>query len=161
MPGVLKGRLSKSRPFYSTGSFGSLSDCTVSWRGNGNDGPASGQYAPKVFTLSAGPHELIIRGREANTTIGTITIAATVTALGVGLAPDDTGGPRGPAELPQAAVSLSVTGQPDQAYDLLFSQDLQTWSVLGTVRLYATGAWHFTQSGPPSLTNGFYRLQEQ
>ena len=53
-----------------------LTNATVSWRGNGNGDPASSQYIPKVFALSAGTHQLIIVGREANTTLGTITIAA-------------------------------------------------------------------------------------
>src|SRR5882724_490954 len=55
---------------------------TVSWRGNGtvSSTASSGltaQFAPKVFNLSAGVHQLIIRGREANTQLGTITIAPT------------------------------------------------------------------------------------
>jgi uncharacterized protein involved in high-affinity Fe2+ transport len=53
---------------------------TVSWRGNGTVSSTSSsgltaQYAPKVFTLAAGTHQLIIRGREANVQVGTITIA--------------------------------------------------------------------------------------
>jgi hypothetical protein len=34
----------------------------VSWRGTGSD--TSNQFAPKVFTLSAGLHQVIVRGRE-------------------------------------------------------------------------------------------------
>jgi len=45
---------------------------TVSWRGNGT--PTVNQFAPKVFTLSAGTHQLIVRGREGNCALGTITI---------------------------------------------------------------------------------------
>jgi len=53
---------------------------TVSWRGNGtvSSTASSGltaQFAPKVFNLSAGVLRLIIRGRESNTLLGTITIA--------------------------------------------------------------------------------------
>jgi len=45
----------------------------VSWRGNGAfDAP---QYTNALFNLSAGtPHQLIIRGREANTLLGRITL---------------------------------------------------------------------------------------
>jgi len=55
---------------------------TVSWRGNGvvsSTSPSglTAQFAPKVFNLSAGVHRLIIRGRESNTLLGTITIAPT------------------------------------------------------------------------------------
>ena len=35
---------------------------TVAWRGNGTD--IASQFSPKTFTLSAGQHELIVRGRE-------------------------------------------------------------------------------------------------
>ena len=55
---------------------------TVSWRGNGTASSTSpsgltAQFAPKVFRLSAGTHQLIIRGREGLTQLGTITIAPT------------------------------------------------------------------------------------
>jgi hypothetical protein len=46
---------------------------TVSWRGNGS--ATADQFVPKVFTLSAGQHTLIIRGREANCRIDRISIA--------------------------------------------------------------------------------------
>jgi len=53
---------------------------TVSWRGNGvvDSTSASGmtaQYAPQVFSLSAGTHQLIVRGREGLVQLGTITLA--------------------------------------------------------------------------------------
>jgi Protein of unknown function (DUF1565)/Right handed beta helix region len=59
---------------------------TVSWRGNGTVSATSGsgltaQYAPKVFTLTAGTHQLIVRGREANCQLGTITITPNSTAV--------------------------------------------------------------------------------
>jgi len=44
----------------------------VSWQGNGT--VDSSQFAPKVFALSAGTHQLIIRGREANVKLGTIAV---------------------------------------------------------------------------------------
>ncbi|HSA08807.1 MAG TPA: right-handed parallel beta-helix repeat-containing protein [Candidatus Paceibacterota bacterium] len=54
----------------------------VSWRGNGtvsSSAPSglTAQYAPKVFSLTAGTHQLIIRGREGNCQLGTITVAPT------------------------------------------------------------------------------------
>ena len=56
---------------------------TACWRGTGTfDNP---QIVPQKFALSTGVHELIIRGREANTILGTITIAPdylmTITSL--------------------------------------------------------------------------------
>ena len=52
---------------------------TVSWRGNGKASSTSpsgmtAQFAPEVFNLSAGTHQLIIRGREGNCQVGTISI---------------------------------------------------------------------------------------
>jgi hypothetical protein len=52
---------------------------TVSWRGNGSADTNSlsgfdAQYAPKVFTLSQGTHQLIINGREANTQLQSFSI---------------------------------------------------------------------------------------
>ena len=45
----------------------------VGWRGNGSfDNP---QYTNKEFNLSAGKHQLIIRGREANTQVARISIS--------------------------------------------------------------------------------------
>jgi probable HAF family extracellular repeat protein len=43
---------------------------TVSWRGTG--GVDTPQFAPKRWTLAAGQHELIVRGREANTSFSRI-----------------------------------------------------------------------------------------
>lgn len=44
----------------------------ASWRGTGT--VDANQYTPKVFTLAAGTHQLIIRGREANVRIDRIVI---------------------------------------------------------------------------------------
>jgi regulation of enolase protein 1 (concanavalin A-like superfamily) len=48
---------------------------TVTWRGNGTT--YNNQFVPKVFALTDGAHQLIVRGREANTQLGTITISPT------------------------------------------------------------------------------------
>lgn len=47
-----------------------LQSRTVSWQGNGT--VDSSQFAPKIFALTAGTHQLIIRGRESNVRLGTI-----------------------------------------------------------------------------------------
>ena len=63
---------------------------TVGWRGNGTfDNP---QYPVRTFSLSAGLHELIIRGREGNVQLRSITIV-----------PSD-------ASAPAAPTGLRVTG---------------------------------------------------
>ena len=44
----------------------------VSWRGNGTD--ANNQFVPKIFTLTQGSHQLIIRGRGANVQLETLAV---------------------------------------------------------------------------------------
>ena len=44
----------------------------IRWRGNGTD--TADQFVPKVFTLTAGTHQLIIIGREANTQLSSLSI---------------------------------------------------------------------------------------
>ena len=44
----------------------------VSWRGTGTD--TNNQFAPQVFNLSAGTHQLIVRGREAGAQLASLTI---------------------------------------------------------------------------------------
>jgi Protein of unknown function (DUF1565)/Right handed beta helix region len=56
-----------------------LTSQTVSWRGNGGVDSSSpsgldAQFSPKTFSLSAGTHQLIVRGREGNCQLGAITI---------------------------------------------------------------------------------------
>jgi Bacterial Ig domain/Fibronectin type III domain len=125
-----------------------LTSRTVSWRGNGTSDPASAQYSPKVFTLSAGTHQLIIRGREANTILGTISIAATPPAIRISAA---AGG----------SVALSVVGQPGQTYNVMSSQDFTAWTLIGTVTLDANGSGEFTDPAGSSLPSSYYRLQGQ
>ena len=118
----------------------------VSWRGNGNGNPGSSQHSPKVFNLSAGTHQLIIRGREANARLGTISLVPAPPTLQIQTAPGD-------------SVILSGTGQPGQTYNVLRSQDLRSWTVIGAVTLDTSGCfefWDFTTMLRPICV---YRLQ--
>ena len=45
----------------------------VSWRGSGTD--TNNQFVPEIFSLSAGAHQLIVRGREGGAQLANITIA--------------------------------------------------------------------------------------
>ena len=63
---------------------GTYTDYTNGWGihlgSSGKSSSPSGlnaQYAPKVFILSVGTHQLIVRGREGNCQLGQITIAPT------------------------------------------------------------------------------------
>ena len=63
---------------------------TVAWRGNGT--PDVDQFTPKMFTLSAGTHQLIVRGREGGTQVQSFTfVAQNTTAPPVPGSPSDGG----------------------------------------------------------------------
>jgi hypothetical protein len=55
---------------------------------------------------------------------------------------------------------LNVSGQPGQAYDVLASQDLSTWTVIGAVTLDDSGAGQFVDPASLGLANRVYRLQQ-
>ena len=50
----------------------------ASWRGSGTD--TNNQYVPKVFALSVGTHQLIIRGRESGVQLQSLIISNVLTA---------------------------------------------------------------------------------
>jgi hypothetical protein len=55
---------------------------TVSWRGNGSEN--NDQIVPKIFNLSAGPHQIIFVGREPYTALSSFTlvpVASTQSAI--------------------------------------------------------------------------------
>lgn len=137
----------------------SLTSRIVSWRGNGNGDPASSQYLPKTFTLAAGAHQLIIRGREASTTLGTITIAAVPPRLGIREVTTTSGTDDGGSSSGSTAIVLRATGQPGQVYGVFASPDLKTWTMIGTLTLNANGTGQFTDPAGTSLPSRMYRLQ--
>ena len=116
-----------------------LTSATVSWRGTGNGDPASSQYSPKSFYLSAGTHQLIILGREANTTLGTISIAARPPRLRIGSAVVATANLSELGAPPPPPMVLYADGEPGQTYEVHASQDLVTWILIGTMTLDADG----------------------
>jgi len=131
----------------------------VSWRGNGSGDPAAAQYIPKVFRLSEGTHQLVIRGREANTGLGTITIAAAPPRLDIRrivTTPDPLGGS---PLLTTTAIILNATGLAGEVYDILRSQDLRSWAIIGTLALDATGEGEFTDPAGDEQPSRMYRLQ--
>jgi hypothetical protein len=135
-----------------------LTSLPVSWRGSGTGDPASSQYSPKVFSLSAGTHQLFIIGREANTTLGAISITALPPKLKIGIASGMTGNMVGVVPPPQPSVVLSVMGLAGLSYNVLWSKDLVTWTVIGTLTLDDTGAGQFTDPAGTSRPRSFYRL---
>jgi hypothetical protein len=134
---------------------------TVSWRGNGNGDPATAQFSPKVFTLSAGSHQLIIVGRESSTILGTIKISATPPRISIVRGSGRNGSSGSSTQTGWPPVTLTASGQPGQAYQVLVSQDCLTWTAIGTVMLDANGWAQFIDDASAALTQGFYRLEGQ
>ena len=136
-----------------------LTSRTVSWRGNGNGDPASAQYIPKVFTLSAGTHELFIYGREANTTLGTITIAPAPPVLQIKMVAGMTSSLSAIVPPSRMSAVLSVAGLAGQTCNILRSLDFMSWSIIGTLTLDDSGSGQFTDPGSTSRPISFYRVQ--
>jgi hypothetical protein len=118
----------------------------VSWRGNGNGSPGSSQYNPKVFDLSAGAHQLIIRGREGNARLSSLSIVAAPPTLQIETAPGD-------------LLVVSGTAQPGQRYNILRSQDLKSWDLMGAVTVDSTGYFEFWHFGAMLRPISLYRVQ--
>ncbi len=119
----------------------------VSWRGNGNGNPATDQYQQKAFNLSAGSHQLVIRGKDANVALKTLYVYAAPPSLRTSI--DSSG-----------RVSLTATGQPGQAYDVMASQNFSAWTTIGTVSLDAGGSAQFSDPAGTSMGNRSYRLRQ-
>jgi chitodextrinase len=136
---------------------------TVSWRGNGSGDPASDQYSPKVFTLSVGPHQLIILGQDANATLGTITIVPLPPppTLSISLTSAVNESPGGAAQPVSATAVLRVTGAAGQTCSVLYSDDLQTWTVLATVTLDESGSAQLSDPDGIGHPARMYRLQTE
>jgi hypothetical protein len=119
----------------------------VSWRGNGT--PDVDQFVPQIFALSAGTHQLVIRGREANTQLGMITIEPLTAAA-----------PTVQIKIsPNKQVVLTGTGLPNCTYQVLCSVNLTTWVVIGTVTTDATGAFQFIDTANATKPYCSYRLR--
>jgi hypothetical protein len=119
----------------------------VSWRGNGNGSPANDEYRQIAFSLSAGSHQLIIRGKDANVALKTIYIYAAPPMLNTSLGAN-------------GQVVLTATGQPGQTYDVMACQNFAGWTVIGTVTLNASGSAQFTDPIAGAMSNRLYRLRQ-
>jgi fibronectin type 3 domain-containing protein len=63
-------------------------------------------------------------------------------------------------QLSSSTVVLSGTASPGNSYDVLATQDFQTWFVIGAVAADATGAFQFTDPRGTSLPVCCYRLHQ-
>jgi len=55
---------------------------------------------------------------------------------------------------------LNVTGTAGQTYTIQATQDLKTWTAIGTVTVGAGGTANFTDTTATGLTSRFYRMAE-
>jgi hypothetical protein len=125
-----------------TSGFTSL---TASWRGNATSGPP--QYAPKVFNLTAGTHQLFVRGREPDTQLQSFTISPVNTVMKLTM-------------LAGRTSNVSGLGQPGHVYEVQASPDLKTWTVLGNVTADSSGAFSYTDNMALFFAKRFYRLRD-
>jgi Bacterial Ig domain/Fibronectin type III domain len=117
----------------------------ATWRGDGTT--TSAQFSPKIFNLTAGTHQLYVRGREADTQLQSFTVAPAGALIRV-------------AALPNRTIGLSGLGQAGHQYEVQASRDLKTWTVLGYVIADSTGACSYTDSAALFYSNRSYRLRD-
>jgi hypothetical protein len=116
----------------------------ASWRGNATSGPP--QFSPKVFKLTAGTHQLYVRGREPDVQLQSFTIypaGALMRLTMVG-----------------KTASLTGLGQSGHIYQVLAGKDLKNWSVLGNVTADSTGAFSYVDTTASSSSYRCYRLRD-
>jgi hypothetical protein len=115
----------------------SLTGRFVTWQGVSDN-------VAKVFFLSAGTHQIIVRGREGNTQLENISFFPApfnIQSFGANL------------------MYLSGLGQASHAYDIQVSSDFKTWTKLTTVTTDATGAFSYMDTPPATVKARYYRLR--
>jgi hypothetical protein len=122
-----------------------FTNLTTTWRGNATSGPP--QFAPKTFTLTAGTHQLYVRGREPNVQLQSFTIAPAGALMRLTM-------------LPGKKAGLTGLGQSGHIYQVQTSRDLKNWTVLGNVTTDSTGAFSYTDATASSYTYRCYRLRD-
>lgn len=125
-----------------------LAPRTVTWRGNGTD--TAPQHVPAVFNLSAGTHQLVVRGAEANTQLGNITVTPFLQITNwLTLA----GGTR----------SIRGLGVANARYVLQASTDMagSAWVAVSTNTSDALGNFSCSDSTGTNYTRRFYRVMVQ
>jgi hypothetical protein len=57
---------------------------------------------------------------------------------------------------PTKQLILTVTGPVGQTYNILATDDLQTWTIIGTVTIGSSGSTDFTDTAPATSPSCFY-----
>ena len=122
-----------------------FTNMTAAWRGNGNS--SQSQFSSKVFFLTAGDHQLYVRGREPNTQLQSFTIAPLTSLLQATVLPD-------------RSVSLTGVGQPAHQYEVQATRDFQKWAVLAFVTADSDGNLSYSDTVASLYTNRWYRLRD-
>jgi hypothetical protein len=117
----------------------------ASWRGNATSGPP--QFAPKTFSLTAGTHQLYVRGREPDVQLQSFSIAPAGALMRLTM-------------LPGKKANLTGLGQSGHIYEVQTSRDLKNWIVLGNATADSTGAFSYTDSTASSYSYRCYRLRD-
>jgi hypothetical protein len=117
----------------------------VSWQGNGTSN--NPQYNPRVFALSAGLHQLIIRGKEPNTKLQALTITPANATLEM-------------AKMPGNVYLLSGLAPIGRTYEVQATRDFKTWSVIRNVAPDSSGVFSLVDPAAPGLASRFYRLRQ-
>jgi hypothetical protein len=115
---------------------------TVTWQGISDS-------VPKVFFLSAGTHELIVRGREGNAQLGAITFLPAPISLQI-VTNKHTG---------LSGMLVSGVAQPSHAYDIQASTNFTTWTTLTTITTDATGQFSYLDGAAAGIKARYYRLR--
>ena len=122
---------------WNLGVSSAVTTQTVSWGGISD-------AVQKVFFLSAGTHQVIVRGREANAQLGAITFLPAPLYLQV---------------LADKKVVVAGVAQASHAYDIQATTNFTTWTTLTNVMTDTTGRFSYTDPGSSTIKGRYYRLR--
>jgi hypothetical protein len=122
-----------------------FTNVNAAWRGNGTS--TQSQFSPKLFYLTAGDHQLYVRGREPNTQLQSFSIAPVTSLLQATVLPDRT-------------IGLLGVGQSGHQYQVQATRDLKNWTVLGNATVDSDGNISYTDTLAPLYSNRWYRLRD-
>ena len=69
--------------------------------------------------------------------------------------------PAAPVSVVSTRRGVVVKGLPGKQYDILATQNLTTWTLIGTVTLGVSGSLNFTDPNVASYSRRFYRVQQR
>ena len=118
--------------------------------GNATNTTVSGLVAGVTYYFAATAYDSA-GAQSGYSTEATYTVPVTVTTM--------------PAQVqirsaPAGQFILTVSGPTGQTYNVQATQDLKTWTVIGTVTVGAGGSLDFTDTGAASFPQRFYRTQQ-